>query len=54
MPKRQLREPEPTGMSPQQKKPYRAPQLVEYGDLQKITQGKGGMMNDSGNPSTRK
>jgi hypothetical protein len=36
------------------KKPYRPPRLVEYGDLRKITQAKGGMMNDAGRPATRK
>jgi hypothetical protein len=37
------------------KKSYRAPQLVKYGDLRKITLGKGGMMNDGGGrPATRK
>jgi hypothetical protein len=41
---------------PDRKKVYRAPQLVEYGDLRKITLGKGGNMNDGmgGAPATRK
>jgi hypothetical protein len=39
---------------PDRKKVYRAPQLVEYGDLRKITLAKGGMMNDGGSPATRK
>jgi hypothetical protein len=40
---------------PDRKKAYRAPQLVEYGDLRKITLGKGGRMNDGmGAPATRK
>ena len=37
------------------KKPYRAPRLVEYGDLRKITQGKGGNMDDgTGVAATKK
>ena len=54
MAKDQTREraPEPAPSPP--KKPYRAPRLVEYGDLRAITRTKGGMMNDGGLPSTRK
>lgn len=41
--------------SEQKKKPYRAPRLVEYGDLRTITRGKGGNMTDgTGEPATRK
>ena len=37
------------------KKPYRAPRLVEYGDLRTITRGKGGNMSDNpGEPATKK
>ena len=37
------------------KKQYRAPRLVEYGDLRTITQGKGGNMDDgTGEPATKK
>ena len=51
-PRRRSLAPEP---STPKKKPYRAPRLVEYGDLRKITQGKGGSMDDgTGAPATRK
>jgi hypothetical protein len=41
--------------APPVKKPYRAPRLVEYGDLRKITLAKGGNMNDDPTPpATRK
>lgn len=37
------------------KKPYRAPRLTVYGDLQTITKAKGGTGNDGGgNPKTKK
>lgn len=37
------------------KKQYRAPRLVEYGDLRTITQGKGGTMDDgTGVAATKK
>lgn len=36
------------------KKPYRAPRLVEYGDLRTITLGKGGTMNDDPTPPATK
>jgi hypothetical protein len=37
------------------KKPYRAPRLVEYGDLRTITQAKGGNMDDgTGVAATKK
>ena len=37
------------------KKPYRAPRLVEYGDLRTITRGKGSNMSDgAGQPATKK
>ncbi|RPI57047.1 MAG: lasso RiPP family leader peptide-containing protein [Acidobacteria bacterium] len=40
---------------PERKKPYHPPRLVEYGDLRKITLGKGGNMTDgTGRPATRK
>lgn len=36
------------------KKPYRTPSLTVHGTLRQLTQGKGGMMNDSGmKPTTR-
>lgn len=54
MAKQQPSEHDLTGKDQERKKPYRAPRLVEYGDLQKITLTKGGMMNDPGNPGTRK
>lgn len=38
-----------------EKKPYRTPRLVEYGDLRTITRGKGGNMSDgTGQPPTKK
>lgn len=38
-----------------EKKPYRTPRLVEYGDLRTITRGKGGNMDDgTGEAPTRK
>jgi hypothetical protein len=55
MTKQPERENAPRPTRRDQRKPYRAPQLVEYGDLRKITLGKGGMMNDMGGlPATRK
>ena len=37
-----------------QRKPYRAPRLVVYGDLRRITMAKGGSANDGGgNPKTK-
>ena len=36
------------------KKPYRAPRLVEYGDLRTITRAKGGNMGEAPQPATRK
>jgi hypothetical protein len=36
------------------KKPYRAPRLVEYGDLRKITLAKGGNMGDDPTPPATK
>ena len=37
------------------KKPYRAPRLVEYGDLRTITRAKGSNMGDGGGvPATKK
>ena len=45
---------EPPAETPK-KKPYRTPRLVEYGDLQTITQGKGGNMDDgAGVAATKK
>lgn len=35
------------------KKPYRAPRLVVYGDLRRLTMAKGGTAGDAGKPSTR-
>ena len=44
-----------TAPSASKKKPYRAPRLVEYGDLRTITQGKGGNMDDgTGVAATKK
>jgi hypothetical protein len=40
--------------APPVKKPYRAPRLVEYGDLRKITLAKGGNMNDDPTPPATK
>ena len=41
--------------STSKKKPYRAPRLVEYGDLRTITQAKGGNMDDgTGVAATKK
>jgi hypothetical protein len=36
------------------KKPYRAPRLVEYGDLRTITRAKGGTMGEAPLPATKK
>ena len=37
-----------------EKKAYRAPRLVTYGDLRKITKGKGGKKSDGGGvPKTK-
>jgi hypothetical protein len=36
------------------RKPYRAPRLVEYGDLRKITLAKGGNKNDDPTPPATK
>ena len=54
MTKQQPRKIDLTGKDPERKKPYRTPRLAEYGDLQKITQAKGGVMYDFGAPRTRK
>ena len=44
----------PAPSTPKKKK-YRAPRLVEYGDLRTITKGKGGNMDDgTGEPATKK
>lgn len=43
---------EPAPSTP--KKPYRAPRLVEYGDLRTITRAKGNNMADGGLPATKK
>ena len=50
----------PKGTSPDRatasgKKPYRAPRLTVYGDLQTITKAKGGTSNDGATaPKTKK
>ena len=36
------------------KKPYRAPRLTVYGDLQTITKAKGGSSNDGATPPNTK
>jgi hypothetical protein len=38
----------PESLTAPQKKPYRSPRLVVYGDLRQITMQKGGSMNDGG------
>jgi hypothetical protein len=35
------------------RRPYRVPTLKVYGDLRKLTMGKGGAMNDGAQPKTR-
>ncbi len=40
----------PTG---REKKPYRPPRLVVYGDLRLLTKAKGGNKTDGGLPKTR-
>ena len=50
-PRKRTLAPEPSA----KKKSYRAPRLVEYGDLRKITQAKGGNMDDgTGVAATKK
>ena len=47
-------EAENTEVTIQGKKPYRAPKLFVYGDLSRITHGKGGNKGDgNGNPATK-
>ncbi len=36
-----------------EKKPYRSPRLVVYGDLRRLTRAKGGNKTDGGQPKTR-
>jgi hypothetical protein len=54
MTKQAHREDATTPRSPERKKPYRTPRLVEYGDLRKITLKAGTMGDGTGLPATRK
>ena len=50
-----VKKPNPDRAATPGKKPYRAPRLTVYGDLQTITKAKGGTNNDGANaPNTKK
>lgn len=54
-PRKRALTPESSAPHAPTKKPYRAPRLIEYGDLRTITRGKAGNMDDgTGAAPTRK